>query len=127
MDTRCIRPTKAGKPCSAAHYKDGYCRWHHPDLEAKRQAERIAGGRAKGNAARAKKRLAGQVLTIGELDALLCSALTDVSTGTLEPGVGSAMAGIAKTITSIRAAAVLENRLSALEARVEAHGKGWIA
>lgn len=64
-------------------------------------------------------------MAITDIDALLCSALTDVSTGTLEPGVGSAMAGIAKTIVAIRAASDLEHRLSALEQRAEAQHKGW--
>ncbi len=74
MDTGCTSPTKAGQPCSAAHYKDGYCRWHHPELEAQRQAERVAGGKARSNRARARKRLADQVMTIDDLDALLCAA-----------------------------------------------------
>jgi hypothetical protein len=115
MDTGCTSPTKAGKSCSAAHYKDGYCRWHHPELEAQRQAERVAGGKAKSNRARAKKQLADQVMSIADLDALLCDALTKVSTGTMEPNVGSAMAGLAKTIVGIRASGDIEKRLEALE------------
>lgn len=115
MDSRCTHPTKAGQPCSAAHYRDGYCRWHHPDLEAQRRAERIAGGKAKANTARARKRLADQVMTVADLDGLLCNALVKVSDGALEPNVGTAMASIAKTITAIRSAGDLERRLEELE------------
>lgn len=127
MDTRCIHPTKAGKPCSAAHYRDGYCRWHHPDLEAKRQAERIAGGKAKANSARARKKVLAGGMELAEIDAALCTALLNVLSGDLEPGIATAAASVARTVSAIRAASDLETRIAALEARVETHGKGWIA
>jgi hypothetical protein len=126
MDRTCKAPNRTGKPCSATHFRDGYCRWHHPDLEAQRQAERAAGGQARSNRARARKQLAEQLMTIDDLDALLCSALVKVAGGRIEPGVGSAMATIAKTITGIRQAGELERRLEQLEARAE--GKhSWTA
>lgn len=115
MDIRCRHPTKAGAPCSAAHYRDGYCRWHHPDLEGQRQAERAAGGKAKSNRARARKKLSEQVMSIDDLDGLLCTAITQVAEGEMDPGVGSAMAGIAKTVVGIRATSDFEKRLEALE------------
>jgi len=55
------------------------------------------------------------VLTINDLDGLLCRALVQVAAGKVEPGVGSAMATIAKTITGIRQAGELERRLEELE------------
>ena len=115
MDMKCKAPNRAGGPCGAQHYRDGWCRWHHPELEAQRQAERAAGGQARSNKVRARKRLADAVLSIDDLDALLCSALVRVAGGRLEPGVGSAMATIAKTITGIRTAGELERRLEELE------------
>jgi len=87
-------------------------------LESQRQAERASGGAARSNKARARKQLADAVLTINDLDGLLCRALVQVAAGKLEPGVGTSMAGIARTITTIRTASELESRLSALEAQV---------
>lgn len=116
MATQCQGRNRTGGPCSA-HVDAGneWCRWHDPARAADRQAWAEKGGRNRSNRARARKRLAGQVLTIGDLDALLCSAVTDVSTGTLEPGVGTAMATIAKTITTIRSTGDFEKRLEELE------------
>ncbi len=54
-------------------------------------------------------------MTIDDLDALLCSALVKVAGGRIEPGVGSAMATIAKTVVAIRQASELERRLEELE------------
>ncbi len=65
--------------------------------------------------ARARKQLAEQLMTIADIDALLCSALVRVAAGRLDPGVGTAMATISKTITTIRTAGDLERRLEELE------------
>lgn len=54
-------------------------------------------------------------MSINDLDGLLCRALVQVAAGKMEPNVGSAMAGIAKTITGIRTAGELERRLEELE------------
>lgn len=122
---KCVHPTKAGKPCSAAHYADGYCRWHHPDLEAQRQAERIAGGKAKASSVRARKKVLGGGMDLAEIDAALCTALLNVLSGELEPGIATAAASVARTVSAIRAASDLEQRLSALEARAHAQEKEW--
>jgi hypothetical protein len=115
MDMKCKAPNRTGKPCSATHFRDGWCRWHHPELEGQRQAERAAGGQARSNKVRARKQLADAVLTINDLDGLLCRALVQVAGGRMEPGVGSSMAGIAKTVVAIRQASELERRLEELE------------
>jgi hypothetical protein len=54
-------------------------------------------------------------MTINDLDGLLCSALVKVAAGRLDPGVGTAMATIARTITTIRSTGELERRLEDLE------------
>jgi hypothetical protein len=54
-------------------------------------------------------------LTIDDLDALLCRALVQVAGGHLEPGVGTSMATIAKTVVTIRSTGELERRLEELE------------
>ena len=115
MDMKCKAPNRAGGPCGAQHYRDGWCRWHHPELGAQRAAERAAGGQARSNKVRARKQLAEAVLTINDLDGLLCRALVQVAAGKMEPGVGSSMAGIAKTVVAIRQASELERRLEELE------------
>jgi hypothetical protein len=56
-----------------------------------------------------------QVLSIDDLDALLCTSLAKVASGRMGPNVGGAMAGIARTIVAIRTASDLERRIEALE------------
>ena len=116
MATQCLGTNRDGGPCSG-HVNEGqeWCQWHDPEREAERQEWRRRGGQKKSNKQRARKQLSDQVLSIADLDALLCAALKRVATGTMEPGVGTAMAGIAKTITTIRTASDLERRLEDLE------------
>src|SRR5918998_1214616 len=94
MRMECRHQNRTGGPCGAQHYQDGWCRWHHPDLEEQRQA--------RSNKARARKQLAENAMSIGDVDALLCQALRRVHAGELEPGPANAMAGLAKAITAIR-------------------------
>ncbi len=63
--------------------------------------------------------MADAVLTINDLDGLLCRALVQVAAGKVEPGVGSAMATIAKTIVGIRSVSDFEKRLQELEQAVD--------
>lgn len=58
-------------------------------------------------------------MTLAEIDAALCQALTDVLGGALEPNVGTAAAAIARTISAVRATWDLERRLAVLEAATE--------
>ncbi len=116
MPSQCQGTNRNGEPCSA-HVYDGarWCRWHDPDRAEDRAAWSRKGGQARSNKQRARKQLADEVLSIGDLDALLCLALQRVGTGAMEPNVGSAMASIAKTITTIRSTADFEKRLEELE------------
>ena len=41
---RCQARNQQGGPCSAAHYRDGWCRWHHPDLGEQRKVWAAKGG-----------------------------------------------------------------------------------
>jgi len=101
-----------------------WCRWHDPNRESEREEWRRKGGVNRSNRARARKQLADTVLTIDDLDALLCRALVHVAGGRMEPGIGTSMAGIARTITTIRSTGELERRLEELE-RQAATRKGW--
>lgn len=116
MATQCQGTNRTGEPCSA-HVDDGqvHCRWHDPNRAEERTEWSRKGGRARSNKARARRQLAEHLMTINDLDALLCSALVKVAGGKLDPGVGTAMAGIARTITTIRSTGELERRLEDLE------------
>ncbi len=115
MDGGCTHPTKAGKACSAAVWKDQLCRWHHPDLESARRAGRIAGGKNRSNRERAKKQALAAGTDLSVVDRALCSALGGVLAGRIEPGVGTAAASIARAIIAIRQAGEMEERLARLE------------
>lgn len=116
MATQCLGTNRDGGPCSG-HVSEGqeWCQWHDPKREAERQEWRRRGGQKKSNKQRARKQMADAVLSISDLDALLCVALKQVAAGRMEPGVGSSMANLAKTITTIRTASDLERRLEELE------------
>ncbi len=117
MATQCQGTNRTGEPCSA-HVYDGaeWCRWHDPARAADRAEWSRKGGVARSNRARARKHLADAVMSIEDMDAFLCASMVKVAAGRMEPGVGSAVAGIARTIVTIRTASDLEARLSALEA-----------
>ncbi len=116
MASQCVGTNRDGQPCSA-HVYDGaeWCRWHDPARADDRAAWSRKGGAARSNKARARKQLADQAMSISDMDALLCLALKRVAAGTMEPNVGSAMAGIAKTVVGIRTTGDFEKRLEELE------------
>ena len=120
MASHCQGKNRDGAPCSAHAYEgETWCRWHDPARATERAAWSRKGGAARSNKARARRQLADAVLTINDLDGLLCRALVQVAAGRLEPGVGSSMAGIAKTIVAIRQASDFEKRLQELEQTVD--------
>ena len=116
MASQCQGTSRTGEPCSAHVYEgQTWCRWHDPNRAEERAEWSRKGGEARSNKQRARKQLAAAVLSIDDLDAFLCLALQRVGTGAMEPNVGSAMASIAKTITTIRSTADFEKRLEDLE------------
>ena len=125
MLSQCLGTNRDGNPCSAAPDPGTtWCRWHDPKRESDRVEWRRKGGENRSNRARARRQLADAVLTINDLDALLCRALVQVAGGKMEPGVGTSMATIAKTITTIRSTGELERRIEELE-RQAATRKRW--
>ncbi len=92
-----------------------WCRWHSPDRESERAEWRRKGGAARSNRARARKQLAGQVMSMSDMDAFLCASMVKVAAGRMEPGVGSAVATLARTVVAIRTAGEIERRLEHLE------------
>lgn len=115
MQTTCTGTSKDGTPCSARAWRDGLCRWHHPELEAERAQWRREGGAARGNKARARKALAESGLSMNELEGVLALTLSRVLSGELAPNVGNAAATIARTLVAVREVSQLEARLAALE------------
>ncbi len=111
---RCTGTNRDGQPCSAQAWRDGLCRWHHPDLADARAGWRAKGGERRSNASRARKALPKDLRDV--LDTLL-AALAAVEAGTLTPGQATAMASLAGAIVRTHQVAELEPRLAVLEAR----------
>jgi hypothetical protein len=84
-------------------------------LNERRRQGSIKGGANRSSRARARRQLADQVMTINDLDAVLCATLVKVASAKLEPAIGSSVATLAKAITTIRQASELERRLEELE------------
>lgn len=126
MATKCHAQNAAGEPCQAEPLKGSTYRvWPHPDLAERRKEWSLRGGKGKANAVRARKRL--QRLDLDEIDAALCTALLDVLNGTLEPGLATAAASVARTIHAVRTASEHEQCIAELEAAVLHNGKGLSA
>lgn len=116
MDRRCKATNRTGEPCSAAHHRDGWCRWHHPDLAETRKAERVAGGEAKSNRRRARKLLLDARMEPRAVEGLLCRGMLQVMSGRMTPGQLSAIAAGARAFVAVREAGEVEERLAAVEA-----------
>ena len=117
MPSQCTGRNKDGSPCNAQAWRDGLCRWHHPDLEPQRAEERRRGGHARSNAARARKALAGNIRDMTDVKARLMIALVKVEGGELESGPANAMANLARAIATIAQVGELEDRIRELESR----------
>jgi hypothetical protein len=116
MAIQCIGTRKDGSPCKGTPLAGrDYCFAHDETLNERRRQGSIKGGANRSSRARARKQLADAVMTIGDLDGLLCRALVQVAAGKMEPSIGTAMATIAKTVTAIRSTGELERRLEELE------------
>jgi hypothetical protein len=118
MDTKCQATNQQGQSCSAQHYRDGWCRWHHPELAEQRRIWSAKGGAGRSNKERAKKGLPDQVLALIEVPGLLSVTLKGVIAGRIEPGVGNAAANIARALNEIGKSADMETRMSEIERRL---------
>ena len=114
MDSRCLGQNKYGTPCSAAPAANGWCRWHDPDLADERAEWRRQGGKARSNAARAKKGLPAEPLTADEIRSHLGVVFLDVIGGRTEPGVGTAAASIARALLDVAKVAEVEQQVAQL-------------
>jgi hypothetical protein len=125
MDGKCTATNKSGAACSAQAWKDQLCRWHHPDLEAKRAEGRRKGGQNKSNAARAKKELPAGVMTNAELRGLVGLTIKGVLDGRIEPGIGNSVAALSRAyvaVTEAGAVETLQSQVGELRALIAARG-----
>ena len=113
--TGCRATNQAGRPCSALPWRDGWCRWHHPDLAAERREWSRRGGENKSNKARAAK--AAQGMGLADVQALLAVVLKGTVTGRFTPGQASACAAVARAMATIHEGVEIETRLAELEQR----------
>ncbi len=60
-------------------------------------------------------------LTTAEVEGLVGKAILDLLDGNLEPGVASALGGLARTLRDLRQTASFEERLAALETAAQQH------
>lgn len=113
---RCSSANAEGGPCGAMAWRDGLCRWHHPDLAAERAAWREKGGRESSNAARAKKARRDEVPTdLADVELMLREACAGVVAGTLATRQALALAALARAIGAIRESVGIEQRIAAIE------------
>ncbi len=113
MHGRCTGTNRDGKPCSAQVWRDGLCRWHHPDLASERDEWRRKGGAGRSNLNRADKRLPRSHRDVRDT---LLRALSAVEGGELEPPKAQAMASLARAFVTVAESGELDERLAALEA-----------
>ena len=116
MADRCVGVNKSGQPCSAKPLPGSdRCPWHDPAWDERRKAWSIRGGHGKSNKARAKKALPAGVLTNTELRGVLGITIARVLRGTVEPGVGSSVASLARAYVAVTEAGAVET----LQAQVD--------
>jgi len=57
-------------------------------------------------------------MSMSDMDAFLCASMVKVAAGRMEPGVGSAVATLARTVVAIRTASEIEARIATLESQI---------
>lgn len=109
---QCTGERKDGQRCTAPAMSGGlYCTAHDPAKVADMAVWRRQGGHQRSNAARARKRLTGDVRDMADVKARLMRALEKVENGTIEPAVATAMANLARAITTVAGVADFETQL----------------
>ena len=116
MQKRCKATKHDGSPCNGVPFKGGpYCWFHDPAESARRAEGRRLGGAARSNHRRARKQLVDAAMTPAELEGIIGMTITQVLSGTKSPGIGNAVASLARASIAIREATELEQRVSELK------------
>ncbi len=121
---KCLGQNKDGSACQAKPRPGtSHCPWHDEALVGQRRAWSQKGGRSRSTKARTAKRLPSEVMTLTELQGVLCVVLRDVIDGKTEPAIGNCAAGLARAIAAVAQAGDLEERITGLEAAAGLGGK----
>ncbi len=88
-------------------------------MREQRATWQAQGGAARSNRARAKRELERSAMTLGELDGVLCLAARQVFAGKMEANRATALAALARAVTSVRETGELADRVAELEARLD--------
>jgi len=107
----CPTTRRDGEPCTARPGPSGYCIGHDAGAEDARRK----GGLGKSRAIRAEKLLPARLRPIA---VMLEEALGEVHRGDLDPRVATAMASLAGALVKVITSGEMEERLRALEARL---------
>lgn len=118
MVMKCQAPNQDQSPCGAAHYRDGWCRWHHPDLAGERRAWSAKGGKGRSNEARAAKEFAKARADMTGIKEKLIEIFYKLERGKFDPNLATTMVDVAKGIAAISKGAELDARLADLEQRL---------
>jgi hypothetical protein len=113
---KCNATRADGRPCSARALPGQTLCWAHaPSLAAKRRRAHVRGGQNKATARRSGRLLPGALRrTFDRLE----GAMDEVEGGSMNPRVGMALASLAAARVRVFQAALVEQRLDALEKQV---------
>ncbi len=123
MASHCRATNRAGAPCSAAHFRGGWCRWHDPTLADERRVFSVKGGKARSNHARAMKVLPRDVLDVERVRGIVGQTIRGVMKGDIEPGVGNCLANLLRVALAAAETSLLadlDKRLADLESIADA-------
>jgi hypothetical protein len=117
---RCQSLTRTGARCSAVPVDGRRCAWHSEDpvWVAKRREWSKAGGAASSHAARAKKKLAGDLRDVAGVKALLLESMEATKNGEMEPNVLTALATAARAVVVVAGVADFEEQLATMRADI---------
>ena len=116
MAAKCSAIARSGNRCSSSVLSgSAFCFVHDPSAAERRRAASVKGGRARSNAARARKQIP-EAMSAQDLAGWLSVLFTGVLSGRIEPKIGTACATIARTLHEVRHTPELEARLGELEA-----------
>jgi hypothetical protein len=113
---RCNGTNRAGERCNGkALPGSDYCIAHDPAKVVAITEARRKGGAARSNRARARREMVNAALSPGELQGLIAVTLKAVLSESKSPGIGQAVASLARAAVAVREATELEERLTRLE------------
>lgn len=113
----CTATTKSGQPCRApAVTAAGLCVSHAPEMRARVKEGQAKGGRRKATRERLSRAMPRDMAWLAER---LSDAFDAVSTGRMEPKVGTALASIAGALVKTHEVGVLTAKLEEIDRRLK--------